>query len=59
MWLDTYEPHYPLAWAKMMAYDLNGNYRSEISNSKTFNTLTPEIYRFTDSTISRRTSIYC
>jgi penicillin amidase len=41
--VDTYEPHYPLAWAKMMAYDLNGNYRSEISNSKTYNTLTPEI----------------
>ena len=40
----TYEPHYPLAWAKMMAYDLNGNYTSEISNSKTFNTLSPEIY---------------
>jgi len=41
--VDTYEPHYPLAWAKMMAYDLNGNYRSEISNSKTYNTLTPDI----------------
>ena len=40
----TYEPHYPLAWAKMIAYDLNGNYTSEISNSKTFNTLSPEIY---------------
>ncbi|MCH1415707.1 MAG: penicillin acylase family protein [Candidatus Actinomarina sp.] len=40
----TYEPHYPLAWAKMMAYDLNGNFTSEISNSKTFNTLSPEIY---------------
>ena len=40
----TYEPHYPLAWAKMMAYDLNGNYTSEISNSKTFNTLSTEIY---------------
>ena len=39
----TYEPHYPLAWAKMMAYDLNGNFEQEIRNSKTFNTLTPEI----------------
>ena len=38
-----YEPHYPLAWAKMMAYDLNGNFEQEIRNSKTFNTLTPEI----------------
>jgi penicillin amidase len=38
-----YEPHYPLAWAKMMAYDLNGNFQQEIKNSKTFNTLTPEI----------------
>ncbi|MDA8922756.1 penicillin acylase family protein [Acidimicrobiia bacterium] len=40
----TYEPYYPLAWAKMMAYDLNGNFTSEIANSKTYNTLTPEIY---------------
>ena len=39
----TYEPYYPLAWAKMMAYDLNGNFEQEIRNSKTFNTLTPEI----------------
>ena len=38
-----YEPHYPLAWAKMMAYDLNGNFQQEIRNSKTFNTLTPDI----------------
>jgi hypothetical protein len=28
----------------MMAYDLNGNFTSEISNSKTLNTLSPEIY---------------
>ena len=27
----------------MMAYDLNGNFEQEIRNSKTFNTLTPEI----------------
>jgi len=39
----TYEPYYPLAWAKMMAYDLNGNFEQEIRNSKTYNTLTPEI----------------
>ena len=39
----NYEPHYPLAWAKMMAYDLNGNFQQEIRNSKTFNTLTPDI----------------
>ena len=39
----TYEPHYLLAWVKMMAYDLNGNFEQEIRNSKTFNTLTPEI----------------
>ena len=38
-----YEPHYPLAWAKMMAYDLNGNFQQEIRNSKTFNTLNPDI----------------
>lgn len=38
-----YEPHYPLAWAKMMAYDLNGNFQQEIRNSKTFNTLTPDV----------------
>ena len=41
--VDKYEPHYPLAWAKMMAYDLNGNFQQEIRNSKTFNSLTPEI----------------
>ena len=41
--VDRYEPHYPLAWAKMMAYDLNGNFQQEIRNSKTFNSLTPEI----------------
>ena len=39
----NYEPHYPLAWAKMMAYDLNGNFQQEIRNSKTFNTLTPDV----------------
>lgn len=39
----TYEPYYPLAWAKMMAYDLNGSFEQEIRNSKTYNTLTPEI----------------
>jgi len=38
-----YEPHYPLAWAKMMAYDLNGNFQQEIRNSKIFNTLTPDV----------------
>ena len=41
--VDRYEPHYPLAWAKMMAYDLNGNFEQELRNSKTHNTLSSEI----------------
>ncbi len=41
--VDRYEPHYPLAWAKMMAYDLNGNFEQELRNSKTHNTLSTEI----------------
>ena len=38
-----YQPHYPLAWAKMMAYDLNGNFQQELQNAKTHNTLSSEI----------------
>ena len=38
-----YKPHYPLAWAKMMAYDLNGNFQQELQNAKTHNTLSSEI----------------
>ena len=41
--VDRYEPHYPLVWAKMMAYDLNGNFEQELRNSKTHNTLSSEI----------------
>jgi len=41
--VDEYLPHYPLAWAKMMAYDLNGNYDAEIRNAKTYGSLSDSI----------------
>ena len=41
--VDEYLPYYPLAWAKMMAYDLNGNYEAEIRNAKTYGTLSDTI----------------
>ena len=41
--VDEYLPHYPLAWAKMMAYDLNGNYDAEIRNARTFGVLPDSI----------------
>ena len=41
--VDQYEPYLPLAWAKMMAYDLNGNFGQEIQNARTYNTLSEEV----------------
>ncbi len=41
--VDKYEPYLPLAWAKMMAYDLNGNFGQEIQNARTYNTLSQEV----------------